>query len=91
MSLVVVTAQVEDVAEWEEKFRTHGDLFQKQTISRVDLGSTDDDHVVCIFHVDDLDAFFEILGSPETAEAMEEDGVDKESVNVFVVDRRYDP
>ena len=91
MSMVVVTAQVDDVAEWEEKFRTHGDLFLKQTISKVDLGSTDGGHVVCKFHVDDLDAFFEVLGSPETAEAMEGDGVDKESVNVFVIDRRFDP
>ena len=91
MSMVVVTAQVDDVAQWEENFRTHGDLFLKQTISRVDLGSTDEDCVVCIFHVDDLDTFFEVLGSPETAEAMDEDGVDKESVNVFVVDRRFDP
>ena len=91
MSMVVVTAQVDDVAEWEEKFRTYGDLFLKQTISKVDLGSTDGGHVVCIFHVDDLDAFFEVLGSPETAEAMEGDGVDKESVNVFVIDRRFDP
>ena len=40
MSMVVVTAQVDDVAQWEENFRTHGDLFLKQTISRVDLGST---------------------------------------------------
>ena len=91
MSMVVVTAQVDDVAEWEEKFRTHGALFLKQPISRVDLGSTDEDYVACVFHADDLDTFFEVLGSPETAEAMEEDGVDKESVEVFVIDRRFDP
>ena len=91
MSMVVVTAQVDDVAEWEEKFRTHGDLFLKQTISRVDLGSTDEDYVACVFHAVDLDAFFEVLGSPETAEAMEGDGVDRESVKVFVIDRRFDP
>ena len=91
MSMVVVTAQVDDVAEWEEKFRTHGDLFLKQTISKVDLGSTDEEHVACIFHADDLDTFFEVLGSPESAEAMEGDGVDRESVKVFVIDRRFDP
>jgi hypothetical protein len=91
MSMVVVTAQVNDVAEWEERFRTHGDLFLKQTISRVDLGSIDEDYVACVFHADDLDAFFEVLGSPESAEAMEGDGVDRESVKVFVIDRRFDP
>ena len=89
--MVVVTAQVHDVAEWEEKFRTHGDLFLKQTISRVDLGSTDEDYVACVFHADDLDAFFEVLGSPESAEALEGDGVDRESVKVFVIDRIFDP
>ena len=45
----------------------------------------------CIFHADDLDAFFEVLGSPESAEAMEGDGVDRDSVKVFVIDRRFDP
>jgi hypothetical protein len=91
MSMVVVTAQVHDVVEWEEKFRTHSDLFLEQTISRVDLGSTDEDYVACVFHADDLDAFFEVLGSPESAEAMEGDGVDRESVKVFVIDRRFYP
>ena len=28
MPKVVVTAQVEDAAKWEEEFRTHGDLFR---------------------------------------------------------------
>ncbi len=91
MPTVVVTAQVDDVTEWEEKFRTHNELFQKQTINRVDLGSTDEDCVACAFHLDDLDAFFEVMGAPETAEAMENDGVDRETVKIFVLDRRFDP
>ncbi len=28
MPRLVVTAEVEDVAKWEEGFRTHGDLFR---------------------------------------------------------------
>ena len=91
MSMVIVTAQVNAVEEWEEQFRTHGDLFQKQTISRVDIGSTDDDYVACAFHVDDLDVFFEVMGAPETAEAMENAGVDRATVKIFVLDQRFDP
>ncbi len=34
MPKVVVTAQVEDPAKWEEGFGTHGDLFRSQTITR---------------------------------------------------------
>ncbi len=33
MPKVVVTAQIEDPARWEEGFRTHGDLLRRQTIA----------------------------------------------------------
>ena len=91
MSMVIVTAQVNDVVEWEGQFRTHGELFQRQTVTRVDLGVTEDDCVACAFHVEDLDAFFELMASPDTAEAMANDGVDKDSVKVFVMEGRFDP
>jgi hypothetical protein len=31
------------------------------------------------------------MGAPETAEAMENDGVDRETVKIFVLDQRFDP
>ena len=91
MAMVLITCQVEDAEEWERQFRTHGELFRQQTISRVDIGHAEDDHVAGVFHVADLDAYMEILESPETAEAMENDGVKRDTVKVFVLDRRFDP
>ena len=34
MARVVVTAQVEDAVKWEKSFRTHGDLFRSQTVTK---------------------------------------------------------
>ena len=33
MPKVVITAEVEDTAKWEQGFRSHGDLFRSQTIT----------------------------------------------------------
>tara|TARA_B100001123_G_C15338568_1_gene1033811 strand:+ start:5777 stop:6052 length:276 start_codon:yes stop_codon:yes gene_type:complete len=91
MATILITSEVENAEEWNHAFRTHGDLFRQQTISRVDIGTTDDNHVAVLFHVSDPDAFFEVLDSPATAEAMGNDGVKRETVKVFVLDGRFDP
>jgi hypothetical protein len=72
MAMILITTEVENAEEWTHAFRTHGELFRQQTINRVDIGTTDDNHVACVFHVSDPDAFFEVLDSPATAEAMGE-------------------
>ena len=41
MAKVIVTAEVEDAAKWEEGFRTHGDLFRSQTTTKLDYGITE--------------------------------------------------
>ena len=38
---------------------------------------------------DDLDTFMTILDSPATAEAMAADGVQRETVKVFVLDKEF--
>ena len=91
MATILITAEVENAEEWNHAFRTHGELFRKQTISRVDMGTTDDNHVACVFHVGDPDVFFEVLNSPATKEAMGNDGVKPATVKVFMLDGRFDP
>ena len=90
MPLVLITCQVEDAARWESEFRTHGALFRGQTITRVDFG-TEGDYVGAVFHCDDLDTYMRVLESPDTADAMANDGVKRETVKILVLDRRYDP
>ncbi len=90
MPNVVVTAQVEDPAKWEEGFRTHGDLFRSQTITRpINFATIEGNEVAVWFEPDDLKTFMDILDSPATAEAMESDGVKRETVKVFVLDKEF--
>ena len=90
MPKVVVTAQVEDPVKWEKGFRTHGDLFRSQTVAKpINLATIAGNQVAVCFEPDDLDTFLKILDSPATAEAMVIDGVKRETVKVFVLDKEF--
>jgi hypothetical protein len=90
MTKVVVTAQVQDAVKWETAFRTHGDLFKSQTITTpINFAAIDGNHVAVCLEPDDLDACLKILNSPATAEAMAFDGVKRETVRVFVLDKEF--
>jgi hypothetical protein len=84
-------AEVEDEAKWESGFRTHGDLFQKQTVNTCHYSMTGKNAVVVYFEVEDLDTYQRILDSSETAEAMAFDGIKRETVKIFVLDKQYTP
>jgi len=92
MPRVIITAKVADTAKWEEGFRTHGALFTEQTInSPIHFTTTGDNEVATLFEPEDLGKYMEILESPATAEAMEFDGIDRDSVKVYVLDNEFDP
>ena len=87
---VVVIAEVADPKKWEQNFRTHGDLFRSQTIKKpIDFAISGNRVAVCL-RPRDLDKFMEIFQSPATAEAMKVDGVKRETVQTFVLDKRFD-
>jgi hypothetical protein len=90
MARVIVTAQVEDSVKWEEGFRTHGALFNDMTVTAIQFTTTDENEVAIDFEVDDLDNYFKIFEAPVTAEAMAFDGVKRETVKVFVLDKEFD-
>ena len=90
MPSIVVTAQVEDAANWEKGFRTHGELFKDMTVTGIHFTATDENEVAIHFEVDNTDKYFEILDSPRTAESMAFDGVKRETVKVFVLDKEFD-
>lgn len=67
MPRVVVTAEVEDGAKWEESFRTHANLFRKQTISNpITFSILEGNQVACCFEPENLDTCLQILDSSET-------------------------
>lgn len=88
MTKVIITADVEDSAKWEKGFRTHVDLFRKMSLSKPIEFTTHDNNQVCLCgEPDDLNKYLEILNSPATAEAMAYDGVKRETVKVFILDK----
>lgn len=87
---VVVIAEVEDPKKWEKGFRTHGDLFRSQSVKKpVDFSIVGNKVAVCL-RPKDLDKFMEIFQSPATADAMKFDGVKRETVQTFVLDKRLE-
>ena len=92
MAKVIITAEVEDVAHWEQSFRTHGELFRSQTVTPpVGIAVQEDNTVACCFEPADLNTFMEVLESPGTAEAMSTDGVKRDTVKLYVIDREFQP
>lgn len=92
MPRVIVTADVEDTAKWEEGFRTHGELFRSQTIKKpISMATTEQNQVVVLFEPENLETYMKILDSPATAEAMDIDGIKRDTVKVFVLDKEFDP
>ena len=89
MTKIVVTAQVEDSVRWEEGLRTHADLFRSQTVSKVEFTAIEGNEVAVCIEPEDFDTFMEIFESPATAEAMAADGVKRETVKVYVLDKGF--
>jgi len=90
MPRVLVTAKVQDGAQWEEAFRTHGELFRSMSQSVTYFSVTDDNVVACYSEPEDLDTYMEVFNSEATADAMGLDGVVRESVKVFVLDKKFE-
>ena len=88
MAKVIVTTEVEDASKWEEGFRTHVELFRTYTINKpIHFNGNDNNEVAILFEPDDLDKFLASMDAPETAEAMAYDGVKRETVKVYVLDK----
>ncbi|GJM27917.1 MAG: hypothetical protein DHS20C17_05520 [Cyclobacteriaceae bacterium] len=88
MTKVLITAEVEDSTKWEEGFRTHADLFRSQSINKpIQFSINENNKVGVCFEPEDIDTYMGILDSPATAEAMAFDGVKRETVQIFVLDK----
>ena len=89
MPRIIVTAEVADPVAWEQAFRTHGDLFRRQTCSQMEY-SISGNEVAVLATPQDFDAFMALFEAPDTAEAMEADGVNRDTVKVFIVDNVWE-
>ncbi|HEX9875526.1 MAG TPA: hypothetical protein VGC50_02605 [Gammaproteobacteria bacterium] len=89
MPRVLATATVEDSAKWEESFRTHKKLFKKYSATAIHYTSTPDNQIAIYWRVKNLDKFFAGTEMPETVEAMAFDGVRRDTVKFFVLDKKF--
>ena len=91
MPKIVVTIQVEDLSKWEARFRTHGELFRRQTINgQYDYTLIEDgNRVVLCAEVNDASTFFSVLKSAEASEAKDFDGVRGDSIQFYLLDRQF--
>ena len=92
MPKVIATAQVEDAAKWEQGFRTHGELFKSMTVNKpIHFNVTPQNEIVICFEPDDLDKYMEVIDSRATEEAMEFDGVNRDTVQIVPLVNEFDP
>lgn len=91
MKKIVVTIEVKDLTKWEQNFKTHGELFSRQTIDGKYAYTTlaEKNRVVLCAEVSDVDTFFQVLKSEEASDAIKFDGVKPESVQFFVLDKEF--
>ena len=91
-SRVVVIAQIEDAVRWEAGFRSRSDLFKSLTITTpIRYAITDGNEVAVYSEPADLDAFMQGMGASAVADAMAADGVKRETVKTYVLDKEFQP
>jgi hypothetical protein len=86
---IAVIAKCKDQAAWEAGFRTHAELFRTAygITEPVIYGTAEDGYVAACFETGDVASAMSALSSPETAEAMENDGLFRDTVKIFVLDK----
>jgi hypothetical protein len=87
MSKVILTAQVENAAKWEAGFKTHGDVFRTYgLVAPVEYTLNGNEVAICM-EPKDVDAYKKAIESKVTADAMAFDGVKRDTVKIFVLDK----
>ncbi len=87
MARVLMTAQVQDGAKWEASFRTHADIFKTYgLLAPVQFTVSGNEVALCVEPAD-AQKFLQTMSEPQTVEAMKTDGVKRETVKVYVLDK----
>jgi hypothetical protein len=87
MAKVLMTAQVQDGAKWEASFRTHADIFKTYKLrGPVEFTVSGNDVALCMDPAD-AQAFLKTINEPQTVEAMKVDGVKRETVKMYVLEK----
>jgi hypothetical protein len=87
MAKVIITAQVQDMTKWEQTFRKHTELFRSYRAKAVEYGMAEGNAVGVCFEVEDAASALKMIRSQATAEAMDIDGVLRETARILVLDK----
>ena len=89
MARIVVTAEVEDAATWEAGYRTHGDLLASMGASASHISTNENNEIAIYSEVEDVGKYMEVMESQAIVDAMSQDGVKRETVKVYVLDKEF--
>jgi hypothetical protein len=87
MAKVLIMAHVENSVKWEAGFRSHADLFRTMSITTQEFTTTPNNEVAICSDTSDLPKYMEVLKSQATTDAMSSDGVKRDTVKIFVLDK----
>jgi len=90
MTKIVFTAQVQDAVKWEEGYRAHAPLLREflGVTKPIHFTTNKETNEICInVEPDDLEKYLELVGSPEVIEAMEKNGVKRETAKLYILDK----
>jgi hypothetical protein len=93
MTRIVITAKVLDTEKWEENYRIHAPMLRELmgVTKPVQFSTNAETNEICLSaEPDDLDHYLETAQSPEIAQAMEMNGVIRETVKLFILDKTLD-
>jgi hypothetical protein len=88
MARMLVVAQCKDAKKWEQTFVTHGPLFKSMGATGPVHYGLEGNWAAVMMDVKDVDHYNQSMSSPATAEAMAADGVLRETVKMFVLDKK---
>jgi hypothetical protein len=90
MTIIVITAQVKDAVEWEKGYRAHAPLLREFLgVTRpIHFTTNTETNEICIcVEPDNLEKYLGLVQSPEVIEAMEKNGVNRETVKLYILDK----
>lgn len=91
MTRIVITAKVKDIVEWERGYRAHSPMLRDlmKVTKPVQFTTNDESNEICISaEPDDLEHYLVMAQSPEIAEVMEKNGVIRETVKFYILDKK---
>jgi len=93
MTRIVITAKVKDAVKWEEGYRAHAPMLRQflGVTKPVHFTTDVETNEICLnAEPDNLEKYLELAQSPEIAEAMDKNGVIRETVKFYILDKVLD-